>query len=127
MQTSLDNSALEDLSAKVRKANQAFSKKYPGETGHRQPAHTAYGGAHLFKSDSAARLGGLALRSLDQFAPDYLSFARAIGLSGWESLPDSLEEDDGLTGRLGTNPEDVRQTNKAAWLAHSIYDRVNEK
>src|SRR5688572_23399359 len=127
MKTSLDNSALEDLSAKVREANQAFSQKYPGETGHRQPVHTVYGGAHLFKSDSAGRLGGLARRSLDQFAPDYLSFARAIGLSGAETLPDSLEEDDGLTARLGTNPEEVRRTNKAAWLAHSIYERVNEK
>src|SRR5688572_6857118 len=127
MKTSLSDSSLRDLVAPLTQANKAFGARYPGETGKRQPVHTVYGGAHLFKSDSAARLGGLALRSLDQFAPDYLSFARAIGLSGWESLPDSLEEDDGLTGRLGTNPEDVRQTNKAAWLAHSIYDRVNEK
>src|SRR5688500_6178033 len=127
MKTSLDNSALEDLSAKVRKANQAFSKKYPGESGRRQPVHTVYGGAHLFKSDSAERLGALARRSLDQFAPDFLSFARAIQLPGAEDLPDSLEEDGGLSGQLDSNPEGVRRENKAAWLAHSIYNRVNEK
>jgi len=127
MKTSLSESALRDLVAPLAQANKDFVARYPGETGKRQPVHTVYGGAHLFKSDSAGRLGGLARRSLDQFAPDYLSFAKAIALSGAETLPDSLEEDDGLTARLGTNPDEVRRTNKAAWLAHSIYDRVNEK
>src|SRR5688500_20377106 len=93
MKTSLDNSALEELSAKVREANQAFSQKYPGETGHRQPVHTVYGGAHLFKSDSAERLGGLARRWLDQFAPDFLTIAKAIGLAGAAELPEYLEQD----------------------------------
>ena len=127
MKTSLSDNTLKDLVAPLAQANQDFVTRYPGETGKRQPVHTVYGGAHLFKSDSAERLGGLARRSLDQFAPDYLSFGKAIGLPGAETLPDSLEEDDGLTARLGTNPEEVRQTNKAAWLAHSIYNRVSEK
>ena len=127
MKTSLSDNTLKDLVAPLAQANQDFVNRYPGETGKRQPVHTVYGGAHLFKSDSAERLGGLARRSLDQFAPDYLSFGKAIGLPGAQTLPDSLEEDDGLKARLGTNPEEVRQTNKAAWLAHSIYNRVNEK
>jgi hypothetical protein len=127
MKTSLSDSALREFVKPLAQANKDFVARYPGETGQRQPVHTVYGGAHLFKSDSAGRLGGLARRSLDQFAPDYLSFARAVGLSGFETLPDSLEDDDGLTPRLESNPEDVRQSNKGAWLAHSIYNRVNEK
>jgi len=127
MKTSLSDNSLRDLVAPLAQANKDFVAQYPGETGKRQPVHTVYGGAHLFKSDSAERLGGLARRSLDQFAPDYLSFGKAIGLPSSETLPDSLEEDDGLKARLVTNPEEVRQTNKAAWLAHSIYNRVNEK
>jgi citrate lyase beta subunit len=127
MKTSLSDSTLRELVAPLAQANKDFVARYPGETGKRQPVHTVYGGAHLFKSDSAERLGGLARRSLDQFAPDYLSFAKAIGLPGAEALPDSLDDDDGLTARLGTSPEDVRLTNKPAWLAHSIYNRVNEK
>ena len=55
------------------------------------------------------------------------SFARAIGLPGAETLPDSLDADDGLTAQLETRAEEVRLTNKVAWLAHSIYNRVNEK
>ncbi|HKR11379.1 MAG TPA: hypothetical protein VJT15_04940 [Pyrinomonadaceae bacterium] len=66
----------------LREANEQFAKHYPGETGRRQPVHTVYGGAHLFKSDTAQRLGSLARRSLDQFAPDAESFANALGLTG---------------------------------------------
>ena len=64
----------------LRRANEEFSRHFPGETGRRQPVHTVYGGAHLFKSDSARRLGALARRSLAEFAPDAATFAKAIGL-----------------------------------------------
>jgi citrate lyase beta subunit len=127
MKTSLDDSALAEVSAKLQQSNQEFAKRYPGETGRRQPVHTVYGGAHLFKSDSAERLGGLARRSLDQFAPDFLSFAKAISLPGSEHLPNSLEQDSGLAARLSTDADGVRAENKSAWLAHSIYSRVSEK
>jgi citrate lyase beta subunit len=127
MKKSLSEESLGDLSTRLQQANKNFADSYPGETGRRQPVHTVYGGAHLFKSDSATRLGALARRSLDQFAPDFMSFAKAIGLPGAEQLPESPEEDDGLLTRLETSREQVRQTNKDAWMAHSIYNRVTEK
>src|SRR3954469_22968143 len=119
IQTSLSSEALRAVEQRLTGANAEFAKRYPGESGRRQPVHTVYGGAHLFKSDSAERLGALARRSLDQFAPDFLSFARAIQLPGAEQLPDSLEQDGGLSAKLDSNPDAVRQQNKAAWLAHS--------
>ena len=127
MKNSLSEESLRDLSASLQEANQEFTKIYPGETGKRQPVHTVYGGAHLFKADSATRLGGLARRSLDQFAPDFLSFAKAVGLNGADQLPESPEEDIALIARLEADRELVRHDNKAAWLAHAIYNRVNEK
>ncbi len=127
MKKSLSEESLAGLSAKLQQANQTFAGVYPGETGKRQPVHTVYGGAHLFKSDSAGRLGALARRSLDQFAPDFLSFAKAIGLPDAEQLPDSPDDDDGLLAKLEADREQVRHTNKSAWLAHSIYNRVSEK
>ena len=127
MKKSLTEESVGDISAKLRQANNDFAKIYPGETGKRQPVHTVYGGAHLFKSDSAERLGALARRSLDQFAPDFLSFAKAIDLDGADGLPDSLEEDSGLLNRLETNDEQVRLENRPAWFAHAIYNRVSEK
>lgn len=128
MTTSLSSEALRDLPARLAQANADFAVKYPGETGRRQPVHTVYGGAHLFKADSAARLGGLALRSLDQFAPDFLTFARAVGLPGAEHLPTAgaLGTAD-LSAHLEANPDAVKAVDPAAWLAHTIYRRVLEK
>jgi len=40
-----------------------------------------YGGAHLFKADTATRLGVPARQALEQHAPDAETFARAIGLT----------------------------------------------
>jgi citrate lyase beta subunit len=127
MKTSLSDSSLRDLTTRLSEANNVFASIYPGETGKRQPVHTVYGGAHLFKSDSASRLGALARRSLDQFAPDFIAFAKAIGLPGAEDLPESTEEASGLRADLENNSETVRQKNKTAWLAHTIYNRINEK
>ncbi|HEX9543762.1 MAG TPA: hypothetical protein VF955_01175, partial [Pyrinomonadaceae bacterium] len=125
--TSLSDSSLRDLAGRLAEANNAFTATYPGDTGKRQPVHTVYGGAHLFKSDSAARLGALARRSLDQFAPDFIAFAKAIGLPGAEQLPESTDDGDGLRADLENNSETVPKKNKTAWLAHTIYNRVNEK
>jgi citrate lyase beta subunit len=127
MKTSLSADSMRDLISRLQQANKRFAERYRGETGRRQPVHTVYGGAHLFKSDSTERLGALARRSLDQFAPDFLVFAKALDLPGANQLPDSPDEVDELASRLGTNPDAVRRENKAAWLAHTIYKRVNEK
>jgi len=50
-------------------ANQAFARRYAGEAGSRQPVHTVYGGAQLFDADTISKVGGVALRSLGEYAP----------------------------------------------------------
>jgi citrate lyase beta subunit len=40
-----------------------------------------YGGAHLFKADTAARLGATALRALDEHAPDASALAEVLGIA----------------------------------------------
>lgn len=127
MKTSLSQDAVGNLAAPLQLANLQFAARYPGETGHRQPVHTVYGGAHLFKSDSAARLGALARRSLDQFAPDFVVFAKALDLPGAEQLPDSLDEALGLKERLEADTDSARLQNRFAWLSYTIYKRVSEK
>src|SRR5687768_3734442 len=47
----------------------------------RQPIHTVYGGAHLFKADTAARLGATALRVLEEHAPDPQTLASVLDIS----------------------------------------------
>ena len=127
MKTSLSAESMSELTARLQQANKEFSARYPGETGRRQPVHTVYGGAHLFKSDTTERLGALARRSLAQFAPDFVVFAKTIGLPGAGELPASAIGASDLKAQLESNPSAVRQVNRPAWLAHTIYNRVNEK
>ena len=74
------------ITARLRPSLASFAKRFPGETGRRQPVHTVYGGAHLFKADTAARLGQLAERSFESFAPDAATFGAALG------IPDRIRE-----------------------------------
>jgi citrate lyase beta subunit len=67
--------------ARLAEANAAFSRRYPGDSPRKQPAHTVYGGAQVFHSDTAPKLGGLALRFLDDFAPTPEALAAALDLS----------------------------------------------
>ena len=73
--TSLSESKLREHVRRLEQAQEAFAKHYPGEQGTRQPVHTVYGGAHLFKADAANKLGAIALRSLQEHAPDAATFA----------------------------------------------------
>jgi citrate lyase beta subunit len=80
--TALSESAIRETLAPLLKANKAFNQNYPGESPNRQPVHTVYGGAHLFKSDSAPKLGEVALRSLKEYAPDSEIFDKILKLGG---------------------------------------------
>src|ERR1044071_6361629 len=127
MKRSLSETSLKAITTQLHSNNVAFVSNYPGETGRRQPVHTVYGGAHLFRADSARRLGEVAQRALTENAPDFVIFARAIGLPQSHDLPDVLYYATGLKHRLETDPDAVREENRAAWLAHIIYSRVLEK
>lgn len=127
MAVSVSDNLIEPIVDRLSNANRASASWYPGETGRRQPVHTVYGGAHLFRADTAKRLGQVAERAFAENAPDFVVFARAIGLPMSDDLPDVLEYATGLKHRLETDPDTVREENKAAWLAHTIYTRVQEK
>ncbi len=83
-QTSFDSKEIASIIAKLSEANKEFMRRYPGESNRRQAVHTVYGGAHLFKIDSPKKLGAVALRSLEEYAPDAATLARAIGMTGDE-------------------------------------------
>jgi len=46
----------------------------------RQPIHVVYGGAHLFKADTALRLGATALKVLDEYAADAPTLGWVLGI-----------------------------------------------
>lgn len=80
MRTTLDAHELIDQASRLRKANLGHARRFPGEGEGRQPVHTVYGGAHLFRADSAAKLGALALKAMEEHAPDAGSLAEAMGI-----------------------------------------------
>jgi citrate lyase beta subunit len=84
--TTLSQESMQEITKGLQPALAAFASRYPGESARRQPVHTVYGGAHLFKSDTAPRLGTLAMRSFEMFAPDAKTFAQAL------ELPDKLSD-----------------------------------
>lgn len=87
--TTLSTTDLHDISGRLEKANHAHMQRYPGETGRRQPVHTVYGGAQLFKSDSAVKLGALARRAFQEFAPEAKTLAQILGWSS-EALAERI-------------------------------------
>jgi citrate lyase beta subunit len=93
----------------------------------RQPVHVVYGGAHLYKADTPHKLGKLALKSLESYAPNFAAFARAVWLKGADTLPIYDEPIVELETRLNENSESVKQENFDAWFAWTIYRRVVEK
>jgi citrate lyase beta subunit len=80
MGTTLTADALGNVFTRLSGANLDFARRYPGDSGLRQPVHVVYGGAHLFRSDAAAKLGTIALRALEEYAPTPADLAEAAGL-----------------------------------------------
>ena len=104
-----------------------FKSHYPADSFERQPVHTVYGGANLFKAGFATKLGDIALKTLDTYAPNYSVFARALGLPGADTLPANSIELAGLTKALEEDADKVRISNPPAWLAFTVYNRVLHK
>ena len=69
----------EKLFNRLKEANTAFQKIYPGDRSERQPVHTLYGGANLFRHDSAKALGERALEVFLTYAPDHHVFGQVFG------------------------------------------------
>src|SRR5438067_9195400 len=80
MNRTLSDTDIRTAASALDPALEKFMARFPGESGARQPVHTVYGGAHLFKSDTTQKLGALAIRSLDEFAPDAATLGGAIGI-----------------------------------------------
>lgn len=87
--------SLEGWSARLEGAARRVLAAYPGEGPERQPVHTVYGGAQLFRSSTPHKLGELALRSVAEWMPDDQALAAVTGMSpdlAGEVYPKILEK-----------------------------------
>jgi len=103
-------------------ANRGFARRYPGDPPARQPIHTVYGGAHLYKAETTRRLGELALAHLARYAPDAVALARGVGFVSTTVFQgfDPAE----LRTAFQLDPAALRGNSPEAWLAFTVYDRV---
>lgn len=81
MAGTLAQDLVEQVSSQLRTTNATFARTYPGDSPARQPIHTVYGGAQIFKADTARKLGGVALNTLSEYAPNAAAFSKALDLS----------------------------------------------
>src|SRR5690349_4584957 len=90
MPTTLSQDTLSTLRTTLTRANAERVQGPRPDMLRRQPVHTVYGGAHLFQADTAKKLGELALRSLERYAPKPDVLAKAMGFP--EALAERVHE-----------------------------------
>jgi citrate lyase beta subunit len=78
--TTIPDTAMTTFLDDLDQGNRGVLERYPGEPPQVQPVHTVYGGAHLFQAEAVQKLGAIALRALDQHAPNPDALAGAIGI-----------------------------------------------
>lgn len=110
----------------LRSANLKFQEVYPGDKPDRQAVHTVYGGANLFKADTCIKMGEIALKSLQTYAPDFATLASVLQVEGYEDLPTEGKKIAKLEKKLAKMNKAERRSHPA-WLAFTVYNRIIEK
>lgn len=110
----------------LQTANLQFQQTYPGDKPDRQPVHTVYGGANLFKADTCVKMGEIALKNLQTYAPNFVVLANVLQLAGHEYLPKQQNDIEALTNKLAAMPEALRKQ-EPAWLSYTVYNKIIAK
>ena len=126
MKLSIKEQEKETILNELRTANLKFQQAYPGDKPDRQPVHTLYGGANLFKWDTCVKMGEVALKNLQTYAPAFVVLANVLKLEGYEQLPQAKKEIEALTQRLDKLKE-VDRKKEPLWLAYSVYNKIIQK
>ena len=126
MNFSIADNDKEALLSALKVANLKFQQTYPGDKPDRQPVHTVYGGANLFKSDTCVKMGEIALKNLQTYAPNFVVLADVLQLQGFLDLPSSDKKIEKLVKKLDRMSEKTRRSN-SAWLSYSVYNKIIKK
>lgn len=126
MKLSIADNEKESLLGSLKNANLEFQKIYPGDKPDRQPVHTVYGGANLFKADTCKKMGDIALKNLYTYAPNFVVLADVLQLQGFLDLPSSEKKIEKLVKKLDRMSEKERKKNPS-WLPYSVYNKIVKK
>src|SRR6478735_2980718 len=100
MKLTIDNNEKEQLLNTLKTANLQFQQTYPGDRPDRQPVHTVYGGANLFRSDTCLKMGEIALKNLKTYSPNFVVLAKVLKLEGYQFLPHGEKEIEDLSIKM---------------------------
>jgi citrate lyase beta subunit len=126
MKFSIRDNEKETLLNSLKIANLKFQQVYPGDKPDRQPVHTLYGGANLFKSDTCIKMGEVALKNLQTYSPNFVVLAKVLCFEGHETLPDTEKKIEKLAKKLNKLTGAQRKKERA-WLSYSVYDKIIQK
>ncbi|MEJ7821277.1 MAG: phosphoenolpyruvate kinase [Chitinophagaceae bacterium] len=126
MKLSILENEKDSLLNELKSSNLKFQQIYPGDKPDRQPVHTVYGGANLFKSDTCIKMGDIALKNLKKYAPDFTVLAKVLKFKGYENFPHSEKKIKKLIKKLDNITEKERKT-EPEWLAYSVYNKIIQK
>lgn len=126
MQLAIADNEKEQLLQELQKANLQFQQVYPGDKPDRQPVHTVYGGANLFKADTCVRMGDIALKHLQTYAPNFVALAKALQLDGYQQLPQHEADIIRLQQKL-QKLTDTDRKQEPAWLHFTVYNKIIRK
>ncbi len=84
----LHQDSLAEWTDRLNQVSAQVKADFPGERPDRQPVHTVYGGAHLFASTTAGRLGELGQTALERWLPDPGHLVEVLGIDS--SLSDKV-------------------------------------
>jgi citrate lyase beta subunit len=126
MKLSITDNEKQSLLDTLTAANLKFQQTYPGDKPERQAVHTVYGGANLFKSDTAVKMGEVALKNLQTYSPNFVVLAKVLHLDGYLHLPHTEADIADLTARLDKMTEAERRK-EHAWLSYSVYNKIIKK
>ena len=93
----------------------------------RWPIHVVYGGVDRFAKDTTDKFGRLALRNVDEYAPNFVEFAAAMKLPGSASLPSDKQAITELENSFSANFEHAAARSPSAAFAWKVYHRTLEK
>ena len=125
VKTTIPEGKKKKLFNKLKSANNDFQKIYPGDKPDRQAVHTVYGGANLFKYNSAEVLGARALESFLTYAPDFITFGRIFNLDGISELEISATAE--YIGKRYESLGATEKKNHPADLSYQVYHKVINK
>ncbi|MEM8934432.1 MAG: hypothetical protein AAGE94_24775, partial [Acidobacteriota bacterium] len=123
----LDPEWIREMTAEVAEVEAEIAVRFHGRSDPRRPVHSVVVPTQQFDAGVARRWGRMAMRHLDEYFPDFVSFAQALELEGYDGLPAANDRRVRVFAELEQDVLTVPPLQMGIFLASSVYRRVIAK